>query len=167
MLASAHAARLIEEIGLFAGTTPEPEHFEAYTWHLVERGRTVSGTAYIGAYEWLQVWARRVAAAWDDAFDLLLCPTLAAPPVELGVLSDAAGSPLELLARVFMYAPFAAPFNITGQPAISLPLHWNSDDLPIGAQWVAPYGREDLLLRLAAQLEHARPWAERKPSICA
>ncbi len=105
---------------------------------------------------------------WWQEFDLLLTPTVAAPPPELGHLADAGGSPEELLARVFEWAPFAAPFNVTGQPAISLPLHWNEADLPIGVQLGAAYGREDLLLRVASQLEQARPWSQRTPSgVCA
>ena len=61
--------------------------------------------------------------------------------------------------------PFTVPFNVTGQPAISLPLHWNSAGLPIGVQLVAAYGREDMLFRLASQLEQAKPWAEQWPSV--
>jgi Asp-tRNA(Asn)/Glu-tRNA(Gln) amidotransferase A subunit family amidase len=63
--------------------------------------------------------------------------------------------------------PFTPPFNVTGQPAISLPLPWNSDGLPIGSQLVAPYGKEDLLIQVAAQLEQAQPWAPRKPPVSA
>jgi amidase len=69
--------------------------------------------------------------------------------------------------RAAALVPFTPPFNVTGQPAISLPLHWNSDGLPIGSQLVAPYGKEDLLIQVAAQLEQAQPWAHRKPPVSA
>jgi len=69
--------------------------------------------------------------------------------------------------RAVPFAVFTAGFNATGQPAISLPLHWSADGLPIGVQLVAAYGREDLLIRVASQLEQARPWAERGPPVSA
>jgi amidase len=65
--------------------------------------------------------------------------------------------------RAMRFVPFTPPWNMSGQPAISLPLHWNADGLPIGVQLVAAYGREDVLIRVAAQLEAAHPWAERHP----
>lgn len=166
-LASAHTAHLVDEIAAWLGKSVGEADFEAYTWHLVERGRGVSGASYIHAYEWLHGWARRIAAWWEGGFDLLLLPTLAAPPPELGWLADSAGSPLEILARVLQLGPFTAAFNVTGQPAVSLPLYWNAAGLPIGVQLVAAYGREDLLIRVASQLEAAAPWAERRPPLCA
>ena len=69
------------------------------------------------------------------------------------------------LFRAAEVVPFTPPFNVTGQPAISMPLHWNAEGLPIGVQLVAPFGREDLLLRVAAQLEAAQPWADRRPPV--
>ncbi len=167
-LASAHSAHLVDEIAAWlGGEAPEASDFEAYTWHLVERGRAVTGPGYIASYEWLHGWSRRIAAWWEGGFDLLLLPTLAAPPPRLGWLADSAGAPLEILARVLQLGPFTAAFNVSGQPAVSLPLHWNSAGLPIGVQLVAPYGREDLLLRVAHQLEEVAPWSGRKPPLCA
>ncbi len=69
------------------------------------------------------------------------------------------------MARWGEFGPYAAPFNVSGQPAISLPLHWNEEGLPIGVQLVAAYGREDVLIRLAAQLEAACPWRDRRPPL--
>ena len=84
------------------------------------------------------------------------------PPYELGWLGPAV-DPGELLGRLAGATSFTMPFNVTGQPAISLPLHWNDDGLPIGVQLVAAPGREDVLLRVASQLEAAVPWADRHP----
>ena len=104
-----------------------------------------------------------MSAYWDDA-DVLVVPTSPEPPVRLGVISP---DRLENLAYMGELVSFTSPFDLTGQPAISLPLSWNADGLPIGVQFVARYGREDVLLRLAAQLEAARPWAGRRPPIAA
>ncbi len=105
-------------------------------------------------------------AAWwaadGSGFDLLLTPTMAAPPAPLGTIrgDDPDGAVLQAIP----YAAFTVPFNVTGQPAVSLPLHW-SDGLPIGVQLVAAQGREDVLVRVAAQLESARPWIDRRPPV--
>ncbi|HEY1920469.1 MAG TPA: amidase family protein [Streptosporangiaceae bacterium] len=99
---------------------------------------------------------------WADGYDLLLTPATGEPPAPLGVLASDPGIPLagSLSAR---YTAFTRAFNITGQPAISLPLGWSSAGLPIGVQLVAAYGREDLLINVAAQAEQARRWTSRKP----
>ena len=102
----------------------------------------------------------RAAISWwlDDGFDLLLTPALAEPPPVLG---DLPGDP----ARLLPFAIFTAPFNITGQPAMSVPLYVAASGLPIGVQLVgAPY-REDVLFRIAAQLEQAKPWFETRPPL--
>jgi amidase len=84
--------------------------------------------------------------------------------VKLGELAPTNPDPA-VGARMGRLVTFCAPFDVTGQPAMSLPLHWNDDGLPIGVQLIAAYGREDVLLRVAAQLEQAAPWAERRPPI--
>ena len=95
-----------------------------------------------------------------------MTPTLGRPPFPLGYLSNDI-DPLEGLMRLAGLTSFSMAFNVSGQPAISLPLHWNADGLPIGVQLVAASGREDLLLRVAAQLEQAQPWADRHPPVSA
>jgi len=107
--------------------------------------------------------ARAVLGWWQD-YDLLLTPTMAVPPAELGTIGTGhEENPCAPIERAIPYAAFTAGFNATGQPAISLPLHWSEAGLPIGVQLVADMGREDLLLRVAAQLEEAVPWAQRRP----
>ena len=108
---------------------------------------------------------RAVQGWWADGWDLLLTPTLAEVPLALGTIHNVDGNPLAALARSGQFVPFTPPFNTSGQPAISLPLHWSRDGLPIGVQLVAAYGREDLLIRVASQLELAAPWAQRHPNI--
>jgi len=127
-----------------------------------QAGRALGSVEYLQARQWIGEWARRMATWWDN-FDLLLTPTLGAPPPELGWFT-AAGREAEGR-RIVSFIPYTAQFNMTGQPAVSLPLHWTPDDLPVGVQLVAGYGREDVLVRVASQLEQAAPWAERLPRI--
>mgnify|MGYP005821064279 CR=1 FL=1 len=95
--------------------------------------------------------------------DLLLTPTLGEPPLMIGELEAGDGGPMQSMRRAAEFVPFTPPFNISGQPAISVPLWWNDEGLPIGIQLVAAYGREDVLIRVASQLEQAVPWAQRQP----
>jgi len=106
-------------------------------------------------------------AAWwaGDGFDLLLTPTLIELPPLLGSFDATPGDPIHGFSRGASFVAFTLPFNVTGQPAISLPLHWSASGLPVGVQLVAAYGREDVLVRIAAQLEDARPWRDRRPPI--
>ena len=142
------------------------EDVEACTWALAEMGRGHSAAAYLHAIENHQLGAR-AAASWHERFDLLLTPTMGEPPTRIGEYAADPDNPLAPIVRATPIATFTALANITGQPAISLPLHWSDDGLPIGAQLVAPYGDEDVLLRVAAQLEQARPWADREPVVWA
>ncbi len=138
---------------------------EPLTWALAEQGRRHSAADYLNAIAYAQVVSRAVTAWWQD-YDLLLTPTMALPPAEIGTIGNGdEDEPAMPIVRATPYAIFTAAFNATGQPAASLPLHWSDDGLPIGVQLVGDLGREDLLLRVAAQLEEARPWAERRPPL--
>jgi amidase len=140
----------------------EPD-VEPLTWFMYQAGHGLGAADYLRSVEWMHGYSRRVAAWWLD-HDLLVTPVLPEPPQVLGGYGgDAVAAAVHAVKTV----TFTAPFNVTGQPAISLPLHWNADGLPIGVQLVAAYGREDVLLRVASQLEEARPWLERRPPIAA
>jgi amidase len=152
--------------GAVLGRELGPEDVEPLTWALVEQGRTHSAGELLRAIEEAQHGSREVASWWaDDGYDLLLTPTCAEPPPRLGEHDAPPDNPMAPIVRATPFAVFTAGFNTTGQPAISLPLHMTSDGLPVGVQLVAAYGREDLLLRVAAQVEEARPWAERTPPV--
>ncbi|MCP5199608.1 MAG: amidase [Gammaproteobacteria bacterium] len=144
---------------------PAAEHFEPFVWAFNERGRTVGAADYLLALQDVQCEVRALAAFYES-HDLWLTTTLGQPPVPLGTLVYA-GDPFELRRRSARFSPFTYLANASGQPAVSLPLAWSADGLPIGLHFTARYGEEATLIRLAAQLEQARPWAERRPPICA
>jgi len=127
-----------------------------------QAGRALGAVAYLQSRAWLGMWARRMADWWSG-HDLLVTPTLGAPPPELGWFT--ADGPQAEGPRIVSFIPYTAQFNMTGQPAVSLPLHAAPGGLPVGVQLVAGYGREDLLVRVASQLEQAAPWAGRRPRI--
>ena len=113
----------------------------------------------------LQAAVRRIVAFWDDV-DVLLTPTLALSPVPIGwTFEETDGDAHLAFARQILFTPFTPVINVTGQPAISLPLHWSADGLPIGVQLVGRPFAEATLVRLAAQLEQARPWADYRPPL--
>jgi amidase len=143
---------------------------EPLTCALAELARALPTPALLRSLNWLMGTTRLVAEWWEPAdgtrgFDLLLSPTLAEPPVLLGTFDPAPGDPLAGFIRAASFTPFTPPFNVTGQPALSLPMSWTHEGLPIGVQLVAAYGREDVLVRVAAQLEEACPWASHRPPI--
>ena len=121
---------------------------------------TPSG-AYAAAVSRLQLRARRTVSLWAG-YDLLLTPTLAMPPAPVGWESEP-DDPWDQFDRAARFTPFTAAFNVTGQPAMSVPLHWTDEGLPIGVQLVGPPLGDALLFRVASQLEEARPWADRRP----
>jgi amidase len=114
----------------------------------------------------LQRIARDVARLFDK-WDVWLTPTLAEPPVPLGTFDSKPDDPMHGFFRSGKFMPFTSVCNVTGQPAMSMPLFWNSDNLPIGTHFMGRFGDEATLFRLAAQLEAARPWAHRRPPVSA
>lgn len=151
-------------LGWLLGAEPDRDRLEPLTRQMVELADEAKATDY-----WLSVAALRLAARgtltfWGDR-DVFLCPTLAQPPVEIGALLPREGEePVAMLNHAGDFVPFTPTWNVTGQPAISLPLHQSAEGLPIGVQLVGPPAGEELLLSLAGQLERARPWAGRRPA---
>jgi len=142
-----------------------PADVEPLTWAQHELGAAITAPEYIAALHDAGTWSRAMAAWWEPdggGFDLLLTPTMAKLPAILGTIRG--DDPEGALIESTPYAAFTVPFNITGQPAMSVPLSWH-DGLPVGVQLAAAFGREDLLLRVAGQLERARPWATRRPPL--
>ena len=118
--------------------------------------------AYLSALQMVQLVARQVAGFFTR-YDVWLTPTLGEPPVPLGTFDSPEDNPLAGLARAAAFVPFTPIANMTGQPAMSVPLFWNDADLPIGTHFIGRFGDDATLFRLAAQLEAARPWSGRLP----
>jgi amidase len=164
------AAASLRAWGDAVGRPVAEDDVEPGTWALASRGRDTTAVDYLTAVGRVSDWSRAMADWWEPhngsrGFDLLLTPTMAEPPVPLGTFATTPDNPWTGLLRSGPYTPFTPAFNMTGQPAISLPLHESADGLPIGVQLVAAYGRDDLLLSVATQLEAAAPWADRRPRV--
>jgi amidase len=141
----------------------DPELLTPLNRELLQAARACSAADYARAVASLNAYARRVVSFWEG-IDVVLTPTLALPPVPIG-WQEAAEGAFERLLRNAEFTPFTAVANVTGQPAVSLPLSWTDDGLPIGVQAIGPPAGDALLLQLAAQVEEARPWACRRPPL--
>ena len=154
-----------EDVGQVGRAAPSTaDDVEPITWTLAERGRDVDAVSYAETLTDLQTACRRIMAWWTD-HDLLLTPALGEPPVPLGTFAPTPGDVFTGYLRAGRFTPFTGVANMTGQPAIAVPFGATADGLPLGVQLVAAYGREDLLLRVAAQVEAARPWAHLHPPV--
>jgi amidase len=162
----AGAAMAVDGLALLTGRAPSPEYFEPVTWALCEKGRESSAAQYLVAVTMLQRIAREIAS-FMLKYDVFLSPVLSEPPAPLGTFDSPPDDPMRGFNRAVEYCPFTPVANFTGQPAMSVPLFWNADGLPIGAHFVGRFGDEATLFRLAAQLEEARPWADRRPPVSA
>jgi amidase len=157
-------AALIESWSRRLGRAAAPEHFEPLTWAMREAALNYPASDYMLALGELQRVSRRIAAYYAD-FDVWLMPVAAEPPPPLGTFAGPPDNPILPLMRAAMYVPFTPIANVTGQPAMSVPLSWTEAGLPVGSQFVGRYADEATLFRLASQLEEARPWAGRRPPL--
>lgn len=163
-------AREIERNGELIGRPLTEDDVEWTSWEMVKRADQVTGRAFAACVDELRYYAGKVERWWEAGWDLLILPTVTRQTPEIGELMLAKGTDLEGRQSAFISGSlrmlaFTVPFNVSGQPAISLPIGMSSDGMPIGVQIVAAYGREDLLLQVAAQLEGALPWVARRPQL--
>jgi amidase len=182
-LVGAETAAEIEVISRLTSRKPRASDFEPGTWMLAQAGRAFRADELALAVHEIRSLGRAVGRFFER-YDLLLTPTLGSPPLEIGALNPkpadlavlaalralpnatAIRKVLDTLAdRAFEFASFTPIANATGQPAMSVPLHWNAAGLPIGVQFMGRFGEEATLFRLAAQLEQARPWAKKRAHV--
>ena len=154
---SAAIARDLDRWSEHLGRPLGDDEVEPSNLAIAAMGRSAGAPAYVAAMEQLQAYSRTAATIWAD-IDVLVTPTLAILPPPLG-----SGAGDQALSTVMALVAFTIPFNVTGEPAVSLPMHQSPDGLPVGVQLVAPYGHEDRLIRVAAALEEAVGWDRRHP----
>ena len=148
------------------GRELRPDDLEGVARGAIAHARTISGDMYLEAVGGIHRYGRQMAAFWET-WDILLTPTLAEPPARIGRFAHTTEDYLAYRLGpegVFAYSPFTAAFNATGQPAASLPLHWDGG-LPIGAHLAARFGEDETLIALAAEIERARPWFDWRPPL--
>ncbi len=139
------------------------DEVEVVNWAQARFAEQVSSVDYAQGLAATAEFRRAIHQWWADGWDLLLSPTLSEPPVRIGEHGPRPNDPMAGMKRAVEWVSFTPPFNVSGQPAINVPLHWNGAGLPVGVQLVAAYGREDVLIRVASQLEAARPWTRLTP----
>ncbi len=158
-----NARETVEMVGQIIGRPATDEDVEKNNLAMARRDRS-TGTDYVRALNGIHALGRLVGRFFLD-FDLLITPTMPVPPMPLGLLSPSREDAEAQWRDVMRTIAFTSVFNASGNPAASVPLHWNRDGLPIGVQFVAPYGDEAALFRIASALEQAAPWARRRPPI--
>jgi Asp-tRNA(Asn)/Glu-tRNA(Gln) amidotransferase A subunit family amidase len=164
ILVSASVAEMIDAELQRRGAPLADGELETLSRTMWEEGRKHSGTQYVAALKAVHAFGREFARTFEG-IDVLLLSTLGTAPPPLGYMDTNAASLEGYGERLYGFMPNTQPFNASGLPAASVPLSWNAAGLPIGVQLGAGYGQEGLLLRLAAQLEAARPWRERWPDL--
>jgi amidase len=155
---------VIEAYAQKIGRSPEPDELEKITRLFFEAGAQSSAADYARAVVALHRTGRQVAKLFTS-FDLILTPTLPKPPQRIGTFSMMTDDPDAYGREVGYFTSFTALVNVAGNPAVTLPLHWTPNGLPVGVQLIGRYADEATLLRVSAQLEQARPWFDRRPAI--
>jgi len=150
--------------GQLAGREPEESDVEPLTWLMWERARSLDSLTALSAGMRLQSVARSVVSSMAG-YDAVITPALGQRPVEIGAIHGRGPDPWANYQRSGFFTPYTAILNVTGQPAISLPLYHGQDGMPVAVQLIGPPAREDVLLALATQLQTALPWADRRPSL--
>ncbi len=163
-VSGANAAANYLELVAARGREPEEHELEPLTWAGIRAGRKLTGAEVMGAWRSLRVLCRQTLSLFEE-FDLLLTPVMGTPPPVIGHIDPVTLEPREVSKRQAEAFPFTPPFNFTGQPAMSVPLAWSADGLPLGMQFVGRYADEATLFRVASQLERARPWSNRQPQV--
>ena len=147
-----------------AGRPPRPDEVERVTWGTAQKGEKITAADYVRATQAAHRLGRQMAA-FHARYHVLLTPGLATLPVKLGWIDMMMEDVDEYWRRVFTFSPFTVWFNLTGQPAVMLPLGRAEGGFPVAVQLTARYGDEATLFRLGGQLERARPWFDRKPPL--
>jgi amidase len=160
----AASALNIEAFAMLTGRVPREQDFEGLTWAMYQHGREVTASQYQIAIGILQIISRLVGH-FHETYDCWIVPTLSRPPMRLGTIDVSERDIDKAFAPIMEYVPFTPLQNATGQPALSLPLHWTPEGLPVGVMLTARFGDEATLFRLAGQLERARPWRARTPRV--
>ena len=165
-LVAANVLATLETRAKAVGKTLEASDVEPLTWSIVELGRGCRAADYARSITTIHA-VGRVVARFFAGYDILLTPTMCSPPWPIGVLSLSAGDTTAYFTALNRSIGFTSLFNASGNPAASLPVHWSAQGLPVGVQIVAPFGEEATIFRLAAQIETARPWKDRRPPLLA
>jgi Asp-tRNA(Asn)/Glu-tRNA(Gln) amidotransferase A subunit family amidase len=166
LIFQAHTAALLDRIGQLTRMKVTPDMVEPMTWRWAELGWKASAAELAGSKSIVNV-ATRTVAEFLREYDAILTPTVAAPPPRLGYLDTLSLPFEEFRRRLFDFLPFTWLHNVTGLPAMSVPLSWNDDGLPVGVQFAGRYADEATLYRLAGQLEQSRPWRDKVPPVVA
>lgn len=164
IVSGANAAANLREMVERIGREPREDELEPLTWAGIRRGQKRTGEEVMGALRTLRDQCREILEFFDEV-DVYLTPVMGTPPPRIGYIDPVNLPPRDVGRRQVDVFPFTPPFNFTGQPAMSVPLAWSSDGLPLGMQFAARYADEATLFRLAAQLEQARPWIDRRPEV--